>query len=103
MLKNDYSNAFNYLKEAQQIMEKTKLYFNLSVLYKDISSFYELQNQLDSALFYSKESQSLIQQLQSNTIAIETHQKYITSMLEASQKDLVIAKQKNELKNRMRY
>ena len=99
-INNDLSKSLNYFRKAQKIMEEINDVKNLAIIYENISELYENQNILDSALFYARKNKEFIQKLQSNTIAIETHQKYITSMLEASQKDLVIAKQKNELKNR---
>ena len=55
---------------------------------------------LDSALFYARKSEKITQMLQSNTVAVETHQKLITATLETAQKDLIIAEQTITLKNR---
>ena len=98
--KNNYIESLNYFKNAQNFMEKNNDYSNLTILYNDISSIFETENLYDSALIYSRKSHEIAQNLRSNTLAIETHQKLITTLLETSQKDLVIAKQKNELKTR---
>jgi len=96
----DYIHAFKYFKDAQKIMEQNNTLNNLASLYYDISLVFEYQNKLDSALYYARKFQQLSQTIYSNAIAIETHQKNITSVLEASQKDLIIAEQKIEIGNR---
>ena len=96
----NYSESLRYLRMTQKVIEENKDFNNLPILYRDLSFLFEAQNNLDSALFYSKKGHELTQQLHSNTIAIETHQKYITNLLETQQKDLIIAEQKNELRNR---
>jgi DNA-binding NarL/FixJ family response regulator len=97
---NDLKHASIYFNKAQKIMEQNNTLNNLIILYYDISLVFERENRLDSALYYSRKQQELSQELQSNTIAIERHQKNITSILESSQKDLIISKQKIELGNR---
>jgi DNA-binding NarL/FixJ family response regulator len=97
---NDLKHASIYYNKAQKIMEQNNTLNNLISLYYDISLVFERENRLDSALLYSRKHQELSQKLQSNTIAIEKHQKNITSILESSQKDLIISKQKIELGNR---
>ena len=92
-MNNFYESLLNF-KNAQNIMENNNDLSNLSIVYYQISSLFESQNMYDSALIYARKHEELIQQLRSNTIAIETHQKYITTMLESAQKDLTIAKQK---------
>jgi len=63
-----------------------------------LASIFGNQNMYDSAYFYSQKGNEIIKQLRTNTVAIESHQKYITTLLDAQEKDLLIAKQKNELK-----
>jgi len=100
LLHDDYSQTLNYFRDARKIMEENNNFPYLSFLYINISLIFEVQNMPDSALFYARKYEELILQLHSNTIAIETHQKYITTLFEASQKDLVIAEQTVALKNR---
>ena len=97
-LKKEYDMALNYMNDAQLIMGEYHEYYRY--WYNDMSLIYEDQNMYDSALYYSRKHEEFTQQLRSNTIAIETHQKYITTLLDVKEKDLTIAKQKNELKNR---
>jgi DNA-binding NarL/FixJ family response regulator len=97
---HDYSKALSNFKNAQKIMEQNNTLNNLSYLYNDISLVFERRGKLDSALFYSRKHQDLNQKLSANAIAIETHQKEITTILEASQKDLIIAEQKIEIGNK---
>ena len=96
-MKKEYNMSLKFLIKAQEIMGEFNEFYRF--LYNDISLVFEEQNMLDSALFYARKHEEFNKQLRSNTIAVETHQKYITSMLEASQKDLIIAEQKNKLKN----
>ena len=96
----DYPQTLKYFREAQTVIENNGDFKSLAAVYGYLSNTFEEQNVLDSALFYSRKHTDLTQKLNSNTIAIETHQKLITSYLEAAQKDLIIAKQENELKNR---
>jgi tetratricopeptide (TPR) repeat protein len=98
--KEDYPEALRYFKDAQKIMEANNDFFNLSSLYNDISFIFETLNQYDSALFYSRKNQELTLRLRSNLVAIETHQKYINTFLEASKNELIIAEQTIKLKNR---
>ena len=100
IIKKDFQKALKSAKEAQKIMEENNFQRGLSILYNSISYIYEQQNRLDSALHYSREGQYLTEKLNSNIIAIETHQKNITTLLEVTQKDLIIANQQNELKSR---
>ena len=97
---NDLINAYKYYKDSQNIMEQINNLEHLPHLYANISLVFEQQNILDSALYYSKKSQEVASQLSSNTVAIETHQKYITTFLEAKENELIIAEQKNALKQR---
>ena len=96
----DYYHAFYYFKDAQKIMEKNNNINYLSTLYYYISLIYEYQNQMDSSLLYSRKQNDLIQQLHSNTVAIETYQKYISAYLETSKNELIIAEQTIKLKHR---
>ena len=99
-LKNDYLEALYHFKKAQEILEENKAYGLLPKLYSVISDIFEMQNQIDSALLYSRKNENIHNKLASNTIAIETHQKYITTYLEAKENELIIAEQKNALKQR---
>jgi tetratricopeptide (TPR) repeat protein len=94
------NQAYKCLIGAKNIMETNHDYNSLPKLYHNFSFFYESQQQYDSALYYAQKELELTQQIFSNTIAIETHQKYVTTFLEAAQKDLTIAEQKNKLKNK---
>ena len=97
--KKEFLKALKYFKDAQKIMEKNNDFFNLSPLYNDISLIFEELNQYDSALYYSKKNQELTLRLRSNLVAIETYQKYVTTFLEASKNELIIAEQTIKLKN----
>ncbi|MDR2928732.1 MAG: LuxR C-terminal-related transcriptional regulator [Cytophagaceae bacterium] len=97
---NDYTQALHFFKIAQNIMENNRDFNNLAALYYYISFIHEQRIQFDSALFYSRKQQKISSQLRANTIAIETHQKYITSFLESSKNELIIAEQTIQLKNR---
>ena len=99
--KKDYPKAFQNFKNSQEVMEgDNKNFNNLVFLYNQISRLFEEQNMIDSALYYLKKSKELTQQLYSNTISIEAHQKYITTLFEGQKKDLLLSKKENELKNR---
>jgi len=99
-IKKDLSKSYFYINEAKIIMRENNDINNLAKLYDYISMCFEEENMPDSALFYARKHSEIIKQLRSNTIAIETHQKYITNLVETQQKDLLIAKQENELKHR---
>ena len=99
-IKKDYEQALNYFRVVQEMTEKNSDFENLALTYNHLSTVFEELNQNDSALFYARKHIEISQKLRSNTVAIETHQKYITTFLEASQKDLVIAEQKIVLRNR---
>jgi tetratricopeptide (TPR) repeat protein len=96
----DYAKALYYFKNAQKIMEENNDFYNLPHLYNDISSIYEQQKDYKNALLYSRKNQELTLKIRSNIIAIETHQKYITTFLETSNNKLIIAEQTIKLKNR---
>jgi len=98
--KKDFHEALRNFKHSQRGMEENNDFINLTYLYSEIASTFEMLNMLDSALFYAKKNQELYKKLGSNTIAVETHQKYITTILEISQKDLIIAEQIYKLKSR---
>ena len=100
LIKNNYPEALQYYKYAQEEMEHNNDFLNLPLLYYEISSIFEQQNMLDSALFYARKHIKLNQKLRSNTIAIEIHQKYIITLVETQQKDLLLAQQKIELKHK---
>jgi len=98
--KNDYPNALNFYRMTQKLLQENTSLKYLAVTYGHLSSIFEDISQCDSALFYARKYEELIQRLHSNTIAVETHQKYITTILEDREKDLVIAEQTVALKNR---
>jgi len=100
-IKKDYPQALNFFRKAQTITEQFNDFENLSKLYNLLSLTFEEQNQCDSALFYSRKHEEITQQLHSNTVAVETHQKYITTVLESSKQELIIAEQTIKLKNRL--
>jgi tetratricopeptide (TPR) repeat protein len=100
LIENDYSNALNYFKDAQKIMEENKSLNHLSFTYDMISTIFEKQNIIDSALFYAKKHKELTRKIHSNTIAVETHQKYVTTILETQKNELIILEQKITLKNK---
>ena len=96
----DYQQALKYYGITRKVMEESNRIENLANLYHFLSCIFEEQNMLDSALYYAKKYGEKTKEHLVNTNAIETHQKYITTFLEAAQKDLVIAAHKIELKNR---
>jgi tetratricopeptide (TPR) repeat protein len=96
----DISKGLLYFKDAQKIIEENNNFFDLAIIYNNISILYEMQNMPDSALFYVRKNQQVTEKLRSNTVAIETHQKTVTSTLEASKNQLIIAEQQITLKNR---
>jgi len=98
--KNDFSNAMRYFREAKTILDENNDFNNLSKLYGNISTLFEQQHNPDSALFYARQQVALVEKLHSNTIAVETHQKYITTLVEAQKNELIIADQQIKLKNR---
>ena len=98
--KNCYAQALLYLKEAMKIMENNNDFYNLPHLYDDLFFIYEQQHQYDSALLYAKKSKELTLQLHSNLVALETYQEYITTFLEVSKNELIIAEQTIKLKHR---
>jgi tetratricopeptide (TPR) repeat protein/DNA-binding NarL/FixJ family response regulator len=99
-IKNNYSKALIYFRDAQKILESQYDFESLSMFYSVLSQTFETLNQSDSALFYARKNEEVTRKIRSNTVAIETHQKYITTILEASQKDLTIAEQTIKLKNK---
>jgi tetratricopeptide (TPR) repeat protein len=98
--KEDFSKALSYFRDAQKIAEENNNLGMLSAIYRNISLLFENLNRLDSALFYSKKYTQIVQTIRSHTIAIEIHQKLITSNLEVHENELIIAKQQITLKNR---
>jgi len=99
-IKNDNRNALKYFKEAQKFLENQFDFESLSTLYRMLSLTYEDLNKCDSALFYARKNEEVTKKIHSNTVAIEIHQKYITNVLEASQKELIIAEQTIKIKNK---
>jgi len=97
---NDFSKALDYFKEGKNLLTNSYKQRDLPGLYKAISHIYEQQGKYDSAYFYLQKCYEITKQLRSNTKAIETHQKYITTILESTKKDLLISEQENELKQR---
>ena len=99
-MNKEYYKALNCCRDAKKILEEINNLKNLSSLYGNMSMVFEELNKLDSALYYSIIQTKLIKKISSNSVALETHQKLITSYLETAQKDLTIIKQQNELKSR---
>ena len=99
-MQKNYPKALTYLRNSQQHLETSNDFESLSEVYNLLSQVFEKQNHQDSALIYLQKSYELTLRLHTNTVAIETHQKYITNFLETSKKDLTIAEQKNKLKNK---
>jgi len=99
-IKHDNPKALNYFRDAQKILENQYDFETLSGLYSMLSQTFESLSVCDSALFYARKSEEVTKKIQSNTVAIETHQKYITTVLEASKKELIIAEQTIKLKNK---
>ena len=100
LMNKDYQKALENFKNVQKITKRDNASDDLAYAYYYLSHTFEEMNLIDSALFYARKYEDLIQKLHSNTIAVETHQKYITTILESTQKDLLIKEQENELKNR---
>ena len=98
--KEDFSKALFYFRGAQKIAEENNNLGMLSAIYRNISLLFEELNKLDSALFYAKKHTQIVQTIRSHTVAIEIHQKLITSTLEVHENELIIAKQQITLKNR---
>ena len=100
MLKKDYTNALDYFSEALPLMESNRDYHNLALLYAYISFIFEEQGNYKWALFFTHKQTEVFTQQLNNTEGIEVHQKLITNYLESSQKDLTIAQQTIQLKNK---
>jgi tetratricopeptide (TPR) repeat protein len=98
--KEDFSKALYYFRDAQKTAEENNNLGMLSAIYRNISLLFEELNRLDSALFYAKKHTQIVQTIRSHTVAIEIHQKLITSTLEVHQNELIITKQQITLKNR---
>jgi len=98
--KKDYLQAINYFRKACFLMENNKEFKNLVNIYQLMSMAFEGKNQTDSALFYAKKQIELSKVISSNIIAIETYQKYITTLVESQKNELIIAEQENKLKKR---
>jgi tetratricopeptide (TPR) repeat protein len=96
----DFSKALSYFRSAQKVSEENNNLGMLSTIYRNISLLFENLNMLDSALFYSRKHTQIVQIIRSHTIAVETHQKLITSALEVQKNELIITKQQVTLKNR---
>ena len=92
--------ALSYFRDAQKIAEENNNLGMLSAIYRNISLLFEELNMLDSALFYAKKHTQIVQIIRSHTIAIEIHQKLITSNLETHENELIITKQQIALKNK---
>ena len=97
---DDCPKVLYYFREAQKLAEENNNLGMLSAIYRNISQLFEDMNMLDSALFYSRKHTQIVQTIRSHTIAIESHQKLITTTLEAHENELLIAKQQITLKNR---
>ena len=100
-MKEDLPHALTYFRKSQKLFEAYNDYENLMYVYHGLFETFEEQHQLDSALFYLQQSYDFAQELHNNMIAIETHQKYITTIVDVQHKDLTIATQKIELRNRL--
>jgi tetratricopeptide (TPR) repeat protein len=99
--KNNLTLAHNYFKESEKIFEENSILSSLPHVYNNLSTLFEKKNMPDSALFYARKLTEILKILHSNTVAIENHQKYITSIVEEQKKDLIITNQKVELRNRL--
>lgn len=97
---NDFPVALQYFKDAKNLMETNNDLVNLPINYHLLSVTFEKMNLCDSALFYARQDKNTTEKILSNTTSIENHQKYITTISEAREKDLLIAEQKIGLKKR---
>ena len=100
MLKKDYTTSLNYYNKALPLMESNRDYHNLALLYAYISFIYEERGNYKEALFYAQKQTEVFTLRLNNTEGIEVHQKLITNYLESSKKDLTIAQQTIQLKNK---
>jgi tetratricopeptide (TPR) repeat protein len=98
--KKNFIRALHYYNIACEVLEEINDLYNLAIIYKGISFIYEQQKQYEKALLYSHKSQEATFEFRTNTIAIETYQKYIQTYLETQQNKLIIAEQTIQLKNR---
>ena len=100
LAKKNNIKALQYFQNAQKVMEENHDFYNLSLVYHEISSIYEQQKEYTKALFFSRKSQEVTLRLRSNLTAIETYQKYIHAFLKISKDELIIAEQTIKLKHK---
>ncbi len=96
----DPKRALDYFFKAKPLMEENGNMINLSLLYETISSTYETLDDDENALFYLKKYKDLSWKLIPSFKTIELNQRYILTSLETSEKNLIIAEQKVELRNK---
>jgi tetratricopeptide (TPR) repeat protein len=98
--KKQYEKGLEQYRIALQFMEKNMDLINLEILYNNFSFIFEEAGRPDSALFYARKSQELIQNVRFAPSAIDAYQKYITIYLENSKNLLALSKQEVELRNK---
>lgn len=97
---NNYPEALSYFRLTKHIAEKSANPVDLSSAYQILSQTFDLSQDFDSAYYYLKKHQDLSHKLVPNAKAIEAYQAYVSTFLEASKKELTIAEQRIDLKNK---
>lgn len=93
--------AIQYFNKAKNTALQNGNSEQLYYISYQLSEAYEKMNNLDSAYYYIKEHNHLSNMLLNNSKTIETYQAYVSVILESAGKELTIAKQKIQLKNRL--
>jgi len=98
--KQDLHKTLEYFKRAEEIIEKSGISQNSSILYLNIAKIYELLGDVDNELIYLKKHLDLDSRFIPNIKAVEAYQHYILNFLEISENKLIMAEQQIEIKNK---
>jgi tetratricopeptide (TPR) repeat protein len=98
--KKQYEEGLEQYRIALQFSGQNMNLNTLEILYNNFSNIFEYMGRPDSALFYARKSQELIQNIRSGQSAVDAYQKYVTTYLENSKNLLTLSKQEVELRNK---
>lgn len=98
--KREWDKALHYFDTTKTASFQAKNYVSLSSAFFALSHIYAQLENIDSAYFYLTEYNKLNNQIVNNAKTIEAYQAYVSVLLESSQKELTIAEQEIQLKNR---
>ncbi|MDL2257303.1 LuxR C-terminal-related transcriptional regulator [Bacteroidales bacterium OttesenSCG-928-I14] len=91
LYQNDLDSSMPYFKKAQYALESFNNLESLSIIYRNISRVFELQNKPDSALYYINRSEELTGLNKGRLYITDILRGYMLTSLEASENKLALA------------